>query len=268
MRRVFAILAMIPIATWAQEFDLLGDIQEIGDSVYWESPSIYDRYNLWDNTERMSLGLSVNPAIKSFDDIRQLSLSVQGPRALYFGFGDYSNPIHDVGNAISGSLDKWRASEVVATRAGQSYVPTELISDFEYGQSVFFTFSSTNLNRSLFPAFNDSIKEHRVRLEEKYREDTKEGSHARRTSRNKIYSIAVGVKYVNRHYYSIYSDNGLNPEGLIPDQGLYTGYSHHTAIYPTFGIVIHPRYFFCKVLYDSELNKLDIRAGITIPIKR
>ena len=103
--------------------------------------------------------------------------------------------------------------------------------------------------------------------EEFSRNDSTSGV-ARSRQWKKLFSLSLGFQIRRSSSFNLYSNNGVSDEHLTPEGFLFGDLQKITRLYPSFGFVFHPKFFVFDLSYIPNLNILNIRAGLTLPIKK
>ena len=135
MKRYLGLLFIIfSLNSEAQDDDLLRIVQNTADSTYWSNPGILDRYNSWDILQTNWIGISF-PLNQSTLDFRSAGISYFGVRGFSINIQEHQKHPKDILSAKSGTIEFFRANEAVALRQGQTFVPTQLLSQNEFHRS-------------------------------------------------------------------------------------------------------------------------------------
>ena len=129
----------------AQDFDLMKSIQESGDSSYWKNASLLDRYNNWDILDKNIFGFTL-PITNKDPQLWQLGILLIGPRGFAFNLSERDIIPNEIQNTPSGSINTFRADEIVADRAGLNFQPSEFLSSATFYSSFDCHVLVNNLN--------------------------------------------------------------------------------------------------------------------------
>ena len=266
MNRYLGILFIIfSLNTEAQDDDLLRIVQNTADSTYWANPGIWDRYNSWDLLQTNLIGISV-PINQSTFDFRRTAISYFGVRGFSINIQEHQKHPKDILSAKSGTIEFFRANEAVALRQGQTFVPTQLLSQNEFHRSFNLIILTNNLSGRFLPKLKRNADRITIQQEGFYK-SSGVGSAYRKRSFGKNFSLGIGLNFRKSLYYNLYTNNGLSTNFLTDNDLLLGERRLVNAVTPIGCLIFHPRYFNAQIIYIPEYRVFETRLGISIPLK-